>query len=349
MKEINFTAPNYGGFSQRINQSLDGLSNGFGNIASGIGRAYDSYKADEENRRKWDEMLEEKRYQRERDRIEDERRAKEQEYIDSERRRMAEEREARYKGFRSAQDAARDYWSRGGESVDWDAEDRSLDDLHLGYETGNVDSAPGVQYGSGLNGARTRARNLVASGSDYDMIRSSSGQYTPGGFVGASNGNSEQANVGYDDISKYGAGAAMAYQMMMNASNPEDYYAAQNQLNSIINQHEAYAFQRGELDESRRESELLKAQSKHDDETLNGIAMHPTMTTLARLYNGMSDKKYSAMDIQSFMDNLDELQSQVYLIKDPYKRMEAQSRIDKAYGQYSALYGKKTAPGPRRN
>lgn len=344
MKTINFQAPIYGNgnFKNRENAALEGMRQGLNTLASTPKNAYNSWKDEEDNKRKWDEMIDEKNYRRERDRIADERYNEELARRIAEENRVAAERKARMESIRRLQQQNEEYWGQGGEAYDFDANDAYLDRLQHDYETGGVDNARSIMYGRDVNGAKTRARNMVASDSDYDTIRAAAnGSYAPNGYVGRYNGPSRRGEVSYPDLSRYGEGAMMAYQMMQQASNPEDYYAAQNQLNTII-------MQRNMAESQRAESDAVKLQNSQDDEIVNGIAMHPVMSTLNRISAGMPSKDYSAEDIQGFMNTLESMQNKVLWIKDPTKRMEAQSKIDKAMGQFGKLYGAKTAPGFRR-
>lgn len=334
MKEFNFSPVTYNGLGQRRDNYFDNLRKGISTLASTPKNAYNRWYDEEENKRKWDNMLDEQRYRRERDQIADQR-------YNEEQARLAAERSARMRGMELNKRSMQDYFGAGGEQFDYDNEMSDLDNLQQDYEMGGVDNAPGVQYGREVNGARTRARNLVASPMDYETM-----QYTPGGYIGASNGSIAQRPQGDGngqgfDLSRYGEGAMMAYSMMQNATNPEDYYAAQNHLFSIINQRNA-------LDAQQGERENIRLANEADDKISSAIALHPVMSTVNRLGAGMPDKEYSPDEVKGMLNTLQQLEQYAMNIKDSAKRIEIQNKIDKAYANLSGIYSRKTAPGPRR-
>lgn len=337
MKQYNFNAPQYGSFGQRQDQYIEGLKKGVGTLAETPVKAYNAWKADEDNKRKWDNLLEQQRYQRERDSIADERYNVEQSRIEEELRRQKEERQARYNAMMANKAFMRQRYGVG----DYEAQDRELDDIDRSMadiENGSyIDNAARIQYGREVNGARTRARNLVASPYDYDVMRA-----TPSDFVG--NGRFAQPSPNgnpYANLEKYGEGAVMAAAMMENATNPEDYNASFNYLMSVISQH-------NQAEQSRQEIEREKAVARADDQLSSNIVLHPVMSEVSRIAAGAPLRNYTAQDVNGMISTLQELERQAMTIGDNSKRMEVMSKINNAYGKLEEIYGRKTAPGARR-
>lgn len=324
MKQFNFNAPQYGSFGQRQDKYIEGLKQGVGTLARTPVNAYNAWKAEETDKRKWDNMLEQQRYQRERDSIADERYNAEQRRIEDELRRQQDERQARYNAMMANKEFMRQRYGVG----DYEAQDRELDD---------IDNAASIQYGREVNGARTRARNLVASPYDYDVMRA-----TPSDFVG--NGRFAQPSPNgnpYANLEKYGEGAVMAAAMMENASNPEDYNAAYNYLMSVISQH-------NQAEQGRQEIEREKAVARADDQLSSNIVLHPVMSEVSRIAAGAPLRNYTAQDVNGMISTLQELERQAMTIGDNSKRMEVMAKINSAYGKLEEIYGRKTAPGARR-
>lgn len=71
MKEFNFSPVTYNGLGQRRDNYFDNLRKGISTLASTPKNAYNRWYDEEENKRKWDHMLDEQRYRRERDQIAD--------------------------------------------------------------------------------------------------------------------------------------------------------------------------------------------------------------------------------------------------------------------------------------
>lgn len=337
MREFNFQGVNYGGLGQRQDRYFDGLKQGINTIAETPVKAYNSWKAEEDDKRKWDNLLEQQRYQRGRDAIADERYNVEQRRIEEELRRQQEERQARYNAMMANKEFMRQRYGVG----DYEAQDRELDDIDRSmddFENGSyIDDAASIQYGRSVNGARTRARNLVASDSDYEMMKA-----TPDDFVG--NGRFAQPSPNgnpYANLEKYGEGAVMAAAMMENASNPEDYNAAYNYLMSVISQY-------NQAEQGRQEIERDRAIARADDQLSSNIMLHPVMSEVSRIAAGSPLKNYSAQDVGNMISTLQELERQAMTIGDNAKRMEVMAKINNAYGKLGEIYGRKTAPGRRR-
>lgn len=336
MRQYNFNAPQYTSFGQRQDQYIEGLKQGAGTLARTPVNAYNAWKTDEDNKRKWDNMLEQQKYQRERDSIADERYSVEQRRIEDELRRKNERERAAYEAMAMNKAFMRQRYGVG----DWESQDRDLEDIDRSMEdieNGGFDNYASIQYGRAVNGAKTRARNLVANDGDYEMMKA-----TPSDFVG--NGRFAQPSPNgnpYASLEKYGEGAVMAAAMMENASNPEDYNAAYNYLMSTIIQHD-------QAEQGRQEIERERAVARADDQLSSNIVLHPVMSEVSRIAAGAPLKNYTAADVNGMISTLQDLERQAMTIGDNSKRMEVMAKINNAYGKLEEIYGRKTAPGARR-
>lgn len=123
MKQYNFNAPQYGSFGQRQDKYIEGLKQGVGTLARTPVNAYNAWKTEENDKRKWDNLLEQQKYQRARDAIADERYNVEQSRIEEELRRQQEERQARYNAMMANKAFMRQRYGVG----DYEAQDRELE------------------------------------------------------------------------------------------------------------------------------------------------------------------------------------------------------------------------------
>lgn len=233
---------------ENANYLRDSINNGIVNVGKGL----DMWAKD---KRQWQDTMEQRRYQRERDALADKRYeenlayqrqrdaiadaryAQEQARIEQERQEM-----------RDAMNLDKamvnqNFYNQNPNNydIDFDSEEQFLNDLENGSD---IDNMPSIAYGQDRNRMIQRLKTMNGTPSDFANYKTFDNRPYADSFAAQQSQmemDARNSNIPYDPyakLRKYGDAAIMYFNAMNNARSPEAYNSYRNALTSIINQHE---------------------------------------------------------------------------------------------------------------
>jgi len=251
MNVNTFQPLDFSGMIGKQNQNASYLRDSINNGIKDVGNSIDTWQKD---KRQWENLLAQQKYQQERDAIADKRYQEQQRYqhgrdalldarYNTELMRTLGKEQARQDAMLKSQQMMRDRLLtpvRQNPDIDWENEEQFINGLENGSD---IENMPSVASGMDYSGMQGRVKNMTASPSDYANFKNFDNRKYVEDYNnqnGVMEYEADNAVFGDNDpyakIRQYGDAAVMYFQLAQNASNPDDYNAYVNAFNNIVTQ-----------------------------------------------------------------------------------------------------------------